>query len=75
MDQQELLDHLLPRRLEIYYVVKEQRLVNFDQIRRRFMAVNPRTLRYDLKQLQKANLIRKRGVTNGACYEILNPKL
>lgn len=65
--------NLLPRREEIYYIIRDQRMISFDQIRRRFMGVNPRTLRYDLKQLQKAGLIKKRGVTNGAVYEILNP--
>lgn len=71
----DILETLLPRRLEIYYVIKDHQLVKFDFIRRRFMAVNPRTLRYDLKKLREAGLIRKRGKTNGACYEILNPKI
>ena len=66
-----LLTHLLPRREEIYYVIKDHQLVNFDIIRRRFMGVNPRTLRYDLKELQKAGLIKKRGVTKGVYYEIM----
>lgn len=65
----EVEDYLLPRRAEILNIIKDQRLVNFDQIRRRFMAVNERTLRYDLKQLQDAGLIRKRGTTKGVYYE------
>lgn len=67
-------DYLLPRRAEILYIIKDHVMVNFDQIRRRFMAVNERTLRYDLKKLADAGLIRKRGTTKGVYYEILNPK-
>lgn len=62
-------DYLLPRRAEIYNIIKDHRLVNFDQIRRRFRMVNERTLRYDLKKLQDERLIRKLGTTNGAHYE------
>lgn len=62
-------DYLLPRRAEILNIVKDQKLINFDQIRRRFIRVNERTLRYDLKKLQDAGLIRKRGTTKGVYYE------
>ena len=62
-------DYLLPRRAEILRVIKDHGMVSFDQIRRRFLAINERTLRYDLKKLQDGGLIRKRGATNGAFYE------
>jgi Fic family protein len=62
-------DYLLPRRAEILGIIKDHRIVNFDTIRRRFMAVNERTLRYDLKQLQNAGLIKKLGTTKGVFYE------
>lgn len=62
-------DLLLPRRTEILNIIKDQQLVNFDIIRRRFMAVNERTLRYDLKQLQNKGLIKKLGTTKGVYYE------
>ena len=62
---------LLPRRSEIYQIIKDHLSVNFDMIRRRFMAVNERTLRYDLKKLQDAKLIRKRGTTKGVYYEVI----
>lgn len=64
-------DYLLPRRAEILNVIKDHRIVNFDMIRRRFLAVNERTLRYDLKRLVDAGFIRKRGTTKGVYYEIL----
>lgn len=60
---------LLPRRAEILYIIRDHPLINFDGIQRRFMGTNERTLRYDLKKLQEAGFIRKRGITNGACYE------
>lgn len=66
----EVTDYLLPRRAEILNIIREQKMVNFDQVRRRFMAVNERTLRYDLKKLAEAGFIRKRGATNGVYYEI-----
>jgi Fic family protein len=65
----EIEDYLLPRRAEIMRLVKEQKLVNFDQIKRRFGRVNARTLRYDLKKLQEQGLIRKLGTTRGVYYK------
>ena len=62
-------DLLLPRRAEILNIIKEQKLVNFDSLRRRFFGVNERTLRYDLKKLVDAGLIKKRGTTKGVYYE------
>lgn len=64
-------DYLLPRRAEILNIIKDQRLVTFDTIRRRFMSIPPRTLSYDLKKLQDAGLIRKRGTTKGVYYEVI----
>lgn len=63
-------DCLLPRRAEILNIIKDHKIISFDQIHRRFMAVNERTLRYDLKKLKDSGFIRKRGNTNGAYYEI-----
>jgi Fic family protein len=62
-------DYLLPRRAEILRIIKEQKLVNFDSIHRRFLKVNERTLRYDLKKLQDSGHIRKLGTTNGVYYQ------
>ena len=68
-------DYLLPRRAEILNIIKDHKLVNFDMLRRRFLKVNERTLRYDLKQLQNAGLIKKLGTTKGVYYEVANSKL
>ncbi len=62
-------DYLLPRRAGIYQIIKDHKLVNFDMLRRRFLKINERTLRYDLKQLQDARLIRKLGTTKGVYYQ------
>ncbi len=64
-------DFLLPRRAEILNIIKDQRLVTFDQVKRRFMGVNERTLRYDLKKLADSGFIRKRGTTKGVYYEVI----
>lgn len=64
-------DLLLPRRAEILNIIKDHKIINFDTIRRRFMAINERTLRYDLKKLQDQGLIKKRGATKGVYYELI----
>lgn len=63
-------DFLLPRRAEIYNIIKDHELVNFDTIRRRFMRINERTLRYDLKKLTDTGLIVKLGTTKGVYYKV-----
>lgn len=62
-------DLLLPRRAEIIKILKDHKMMNFDQIQRRFMMVNERTLRYDLKKLIDSNFIKKLGATKGVYYE------
>lgn len=59
---------LPPRQEEIFAIISEHRLVSFDVIRRRFLKVPERTLRYDLKKLQEQNLIFKIGHTRGSYY-------
>lgn len=62
-------EYLLPRRAEILNIIRDHHTINFDILRRRFLAVNERTLRYDLKWLVDRGLIRKRGTTKGVYYE------
>lgn len=59
---------LLPRRREILEIVREHNLVNFDFLRRRFLSVNERTLRFDLKRLVDGGFLIKRGETKGVFY-------
>lgn len=59
---------LLPRRQEILNIIRDHELVGLDFIARRFMAVNPRTLRFDLKSLVDSGLVTKHGTTKGVFY-------
>lgn len=61
---------ILPlRRQEILNIIADHPYASFDLIQRRFIAVNPKTLHYDLKKLQEQNLIVKVGITRGAVYQ------
>lgn len=64
-------DTLFIKQLAILEVIKDHKLINFDQLKRRFMGINERTLRYHLKRLADLGFIRKRGTTKGAFYDIL----
>lgn len=59
---------LPPRQEEILNIVKDHSVISFDQIRRRFLKIPERTLRYDLKKLVDLKLIEKSGVTKGNYY-------
>lgn len=61
-------DTLLPRRAEILAIIRDHTIMSFDQLQRRFLKVNSRTLHYDLQFLLKKNLIKKLGKTRGALY-------
>ncbi len=61
---------LPPRQEEICLIIKEHKIVSFDNIRRRFLKVPERTLRYDLKKLTEKELIIKIGQTRGSYYKI-----
>jgi len=61
---------LPPRQEEIFNIIKEQIIASFDMIRRRFMQVPERTLRYDLKKLLDRKLIEKSGETRGRYYRV-----
>ena len=61
---------LPPRQEEILDIIKDQVVVSFDMIRRRFIQVPQRTLRYDLKKLLDRKLIEKSGETKGRYYRV-----
>lgn len=61
---------LPPRQEELFNIVKEHRIVSFDFLRRRFLKVPPRTLRYDLKKLMEKELVVKIGITKGSYYQV-----
>ncbi len=60
--------YLPPRQGEIYRIIQDQNMVSFDSIRRRFLKVPERTLRYDLKKLCDSGLVVKVGKTRGSFY-------
>lgn len=64
----ELQLFLPPRQEEIFNIIKDHVVVSFDMIRRRFLEVPQRTLRYDLKKLFDKKLIEKSGETRGRYY-------
>ena len=64
------LNTLMPRRREIYEIIKDHPNCSFDFIHRRFIKINPKTLHYDLHKLQQENLIIKVGVSRGVTYTI-----
>src|SRR5207247_1712083 len=50
---------LPPRQEEIYHLIQDHIVLSFDSVRRRFLKVPERTLRYDLKKLQDEGYIIK----------------
>lgn len=56
----------------ILEVIREHTMLSSDSLRRRFMGIQPRTLRYHLKRLVDQGFIRKRGTTKGVYYEIVS---
>ncbi len=64
-------DNLYIKQSAILEVIRDQKLVNFDYIKRQFFALNERTLRYHLKRLQDLGFIRKKGTTRGVYYEAI----
>lgn len=61
---------LPPRQEEILNIIKDHVVVSFDMIRRRFLQVPERTLRWDLKKLLDKKLIERSGETKGSYYRI-----
>ncbi len=69
-DKTEEIPLLTPRQEEIFFIIKDQRIVSFDQIQRRFMQVPKRTLSFDLKKLIDQGLVVKIGKTKGSFYQL-----
>ena len=60
---------LPPRQDEILKIIKDHNMVSMDFIKRRFLKIPSRTLRYDLEKLTKLKLIVKIGKTKGSFYK------
>lgn len=61
---------LPPRQEEIYNIIKDHKIVSLDFIKRRFLKIPSRTLRYDLKKMQDGGYIVKIGKTRGSFYTV-----
>lgn len=64
-------DLLSPRRHEILQIIRDHQQTSLDFLKRRFMAISDRLLRYDLKKLQDSGFVKKRGITRGVIYEAI----
>lgn len=61
---------LSPRQEEILNTIKDHTVVSFDTVKRRFLKVPERTLRYDLKKLVDKGLVETSGQTRGRYYRV-----
>ncbi len=61
---------LPPRQEEIFSIIKDHKMISLDFLKRRFLKVPERTLRYDLKKLADKNLVLKIGNTKGSFYRV-----
>lgn len=64
--------NLPPRQEKILNIIKDHKIVSLDFIKKRFLKIPERTLRYDLKKLSDKKLIIKIGQTKGTFYKISN---
>lgn len=68
--EERLEDTLLPRRREIWEIVRDHEMVSFSFIKRSFIKVPNSSLHYDLRELIKKGLIKKLGSTRGVRYTL-----
>ena len=66
--QEQPEDALLLRRREILDIIRDHPHCTFDFLRRRFSAVNVKTLHYDLARLREKGFVTKHGETRGVVY-------
>jgi Fic family protein len=62
-------DKLFPRRRELLEIIRDHPYCSFNFLLRRFQAINPKTLHYDIKKLQEDGFIIKIGKTRGVTYK------
>lgn len=61
-------ENLFIKQAAILEVIQKHQMANFQTIKRNFVGTNERTLRYHLKKLADAGLIKKLGTTKGVYY-------
>lgn len=57
------------RQSAILDVIREHQLINFSTLKRNFVVINNRTLRYHIKKLLDKGFIKKLGTTKGVYYQ------
>jgi len=71
LNLEDVLDLILnQRQVKIIKLLKKQKIASLDFIKRRFLKVPSRTLRYDLKKLCNKDLVMKIGQTKGVYYKM-----
>ena len=72
LDLENVLDLILnQRQVKIIKLLKKQKIASLYFMKRRFLKVPGRTLRYDLKKLCGKGLVMKIGQTKGVYYKII----
>lgn len=66
------INSLFIKQAAILEAIQEHGLIQSSTLKRQFMGISERTLRYHLKRLQDQGLIKKRGTTKGVWYEAVN---
>lgn len=64
-------DKLFIKQSAILEVIREYKLIQMKTLKRSFYTTPERTLRYHLRRLRLAGLVRKRGTTKGVYYEAI----
>ena len=69
------IDSLFIKQAAILETIMEHKRTNSKTLRRQFLGISERALRYHLKKLTDLGFIKKRGNTKGAYYEITDTQL
>ncbi len=64
-------DNLFIKQIAILEAIREHKFIKSQELKRLFLGLSERTLRYHLKRLSDAGLIKKLGSTNGVFYQAL----
>lgn len=64
-------DNLFIKQSAILDTIKEHYMIQTKQLRKQFLGLSERTLRYHLRKLVDLGLVTKRGTTKGVWYEVI----
>ena len=69
-EKNKIMIPLPPRQEEMFKIIRDHKTISLDFLKRRFLKVPERTLRYDLKKMCDKGVIAKIGSTRGAYYSV-----